>query len=291
MATTIDIQSGGFTTELFSSKTNIKLDKQGSYTDIVNRKYEGEIKKEGDRVTFYGVGNLTAVDYNYKNPEAINYPNPEGDKQTLIVDQVKIIPFKVGDIQNIFSNLDLVEQYTDRIAVAGGEVKDTYLHGLAKTGAATKMNSGAAVTITEDNSWAELCKMAASLRRKNAIKSSGLDYSGNRPALVVTPEYHGMLLQSKQFFANAFGEKVLRTGMVGRIGIFDVFVNTVNEAETGDQTIVALTSDAITYAEKFTKTETLRDISEVGDFVRCTMVYGAKVANPDCIVTNLIKLA
>lgn len=291
MATKIDIQSGGFTTELFSSKTNVKLDKQGSYTDIVNRKYQGEIQREGDRVTFYGVGNLTAVDYNYKNPEAISYANPEGDKQTLIVDQVKIIPFKVGDIQNIFSNLDLVEEYTDRIAVAGGEVKDTYLHGLAKTGAATKMNTDSAVTVTEDNSWAEICKMGAALHRKNAIKSSGLDYSGKRPALVVTPEYHGMLLQSKQFFANAFGEKVLRTGLVGRIGIFDVFVNTVNENTTGDQTIIALTSDAITYAEKFTKTETLRDISEVGDFVRCTMVYGAKVANPDCIVTNLIKLA
>lgn len=41
--TAITVQEGGFTTEVFSKKTNVKLDKQGSYTDIVNRKYEGDL--------------------------------------------------------------------------------------------------------------------------------------------------------------------------------------------------------------------------------------------------------
>lgn len=41
--TAITVQAGGFTTEAFSSKINVKLDKQGSYTDIVNRKYEGNL--------------------------------------------------------------------------------------------------------------------------------------------------------------------------------------------------------------------------------------------------------
>ena len=55
--------------------------------------------------------------------------------------------------------------------------------------------------------------------------------------------------------------------------------------------MVALTSDAITYAEQITKTETLRDKDEIGDFVRCLMVYGGKVANPDCIVTSKVTVA
>lgn len=291
MTTAIDVKAGGFTTELFSKKTNVKLKKQGCYSDIVNTKYQGEIQRDGDRVTFYGIGDLEAQDYDYKNPTSIQYANPEGDKQTLIVDQIKVIPFVVGDIQNVFSNLDLVEQYTEQISVTGGNVKDAYNHSLALAGAATKLNAGSALTVTEDNTWKQICEMHAVLHRNNAIRSNGLDYSGKRPALVVTPEFHGMLMQTKQFFANAFGEKVLRTGQVGHIGIFDVFVNTVNENATGEQTIVALTSDAITYADKLTKTETLRDKDELGDFVRCTMVYGAKVANPKCIVTNLIKLA
>ena len=86
--TAITVQAGGFTTEAFSSKTNVKLDKQGSYTDIVNRKYQGDIANQGDRVTFYTIGNLTATDYDPENPGTITYANPAGDKQTLIVDQI-----------------------------------------------------------------------------------------------------------------------------------------------------------------------------------------------------------
>ena len=287
--TTINVQAGGFTTELFSKKVNIKLDKQGTYTDIVNRKWEGEIKNEGDRVTIYTIGNLTAKDYDPKSPVAIEYDNPQGDKQQLIVDQIKIIPFKVGDVQKVWSNLNLVDQYTDRIAVAGAETKDAHLHTVAVAGAGTKLYNDSALALTEDNVWKLICQIQATLKRKNALKN-GRDYSGKRPALVVSPEVEGVLLQSKNYFANAFGNEVLRKGQIGTIGLFDVFTNTVNGDGTGDQTIVALTSDAITYAEQITKTETLRDKDEVGDFVRCLMVYGSKVVNPDCIVTAKVTV-
>ena len=287
--TAINVQAGGFTTELFSKKVNIKLDKQGTYTDIVNRKWEGEIKNEGDRVTIYTIGNLTAKDYDPKNPTAIVYDNPTGDKQQLIVDQIKVIPFKVGDVQNLWANLNLVDQYTDRIVVAGAETKDAHLHTVAVAGAGTKLYDASALALTEDNVWKLICQLQATLKRKNALKN-GRDYSGKRPALVVSPEVEGMLLQSKNYFANAFGNEVLRKGQIGTIGLFDVFTNTVNGDGTGDQTIVALTSDAITYAEQITKTETLRDKDEIGDFVRCLMVYGSKVVNPDCIVTAKVTV-
>ena len=287
--TAINVQAGGFTTELFSKKVNIKLDKQGTYTDIVNRKWEGEIKNEGDRVTIYTIGNLTAKDYDPKNPTAIVYDNPTGDKQQLIVDQIKIIPFKVGDVQNLWANLNLIDQYTDRIAVAGAETKDAHLHTVAVAGAGTKLYDASALALTEDNVWKLICQLQATLKRKNALKN-GRDYSGKRPALVVSPEVEGMLLQSKNYFANAFGNEVLRKGQIGHIGLFDVFTNTVNGDGTGEQTIVALTSDAITYAEQITKTETLRDKDEIGDFVRCLMVYGSKVVNPDCIVTAKVTV-
>jgi hypothetical protein len=288
--TAITVQNGGFTTEAYSDKVNVKLDKQGTYTDIVNRKYEGSIKNQNDRVTFYTIGNLAAQDYDPKNPNAINYGDPEGDKQTLIIDQIKVIPFKVGDIQQVWSNLDLVNQYTDRAAVAGAETKDAFIHGLAVAGAGTKLHDGSALALTKDNVWAEICKMGAVLKRKNALKGN-VDYSGKRPALVVSPEVEGVILQAEQFFANAFGNEVLRKGQIGHIGIFDVFVNTVNGEAEGEQVMVALTSDAITYAEQITKTETLRDKDEIGDFVRSLMVYGGKVANPDCIVTNAVTVA
>jgi hypothetical protein len=295
--TDISVKAGGFTPELWSEKLNITLDNHGKYTDIVNRKYEGEIKAKGDKVYFYTLGSLTVSDY---NPNAtgfsgITYQDPTGDKQALEISQQKVIPFLVDDIKKVQSNIELVNQYINRIAVAASQTKDTYIHGLAVANAATKRNADSPLSLSKDNVWAEICAMYAVLGRKNAL-INGVDYAGKRPALVVTPEIEGIIKQCSQFFANAVGADVLRKGQIGTLGGFDVFVDTniaTDKAGTGtaavlSQTMVALTSDAITYAEQITKTETLRDKDQIGDYVRCLLVYGGKVANPDCIVTSKV---
>lgn len=296
--TDISVKAGGFTPEIWSEKININLDNYGAYNDIVNRKYEGEIKTKGDRVHFYTYGDLTVSDY---NPNAtgfsgLTYQDPTGVKQTLVVDQQKVIPFLVDDIKEVQANVDLVNGFTKRMAIAFSNTKDAYIHGLAVAGAGTKLHSDSALSLSKDNIWAEVCKLHEVLARKNAITKNGLDYAGKKPALVITPEIQGILLQCSQFFANEFGNKTLRTGQIGQIGIFDVFLDTniqtvkagTGTAATYSQTMVALTSDAITYAEQITKTETLRDKDQIGDYVRSLMVYGGKVANADCIVTSKV---
>lgn len=260
-----------------------------------------EIKRKGDKVYIYTYGSLTVRDY---NPNAtgfsgMTYEDPTGDKQALVVDQNKYIGFLVDDVKEVQANVDLVNGYTNRMAIAFSNTKDSYIHGLAVAGAGTKLHSDSALQITKDNVWAEVCKLQEKLARKNAITKNGLDYSGKRPALVITPEFQGILQQSANFFANGFGEKVLRTGQIGHIGAFDVFLDTniatdktgTGSSATYSQTIVALTSDAITYAEQITKTETLRDVKQMGDYVRSLMVYGGKVSNADCIVTDKITIA
>lgn len=298
--TDIAVSTGGFTPEIWSEKININLDNYGAYNDIVNRKYEGEIKTKGDRVHFYTLGSFEVTSYNPNATsfDGLTYADPTGKKQTLIVDQAKAIPFKVDDIKKVQANIDLVNEYTKRMAIAFSNTKDSYIHGLAVANATTKLHSASALSLTKDNVWAAICKYYEVLARKNAITKNGLDYAGKRPALVITPEYMGVLLQSSQFFTNAFGDKVLRTGQVGHIGPFDVFMDTnITTDKTGtgtdasySQTVVALTSDAITYAEQITKTETLRDVKDFGDYVRSLMVYGGLVANPDCIVTDKITI-
>lgn len=290
--TDIKVSTGGFTPELWSDKININLDSYGAYNDIVNRKYEGEIKKKGDKVYFYTYGDLTVKDYDPTNSSftGLEYEDPQGNKQALEVNQQKYIGFLVDDIQDVQSNVDLVNGYTNRMSVAFANTKDAYIHGLATAGAGTKLHDTSAITLTKDNVWAEVCTLEEKLAEKNAITKNGLDYNGKRPALVVTPKFRSILEQCSNFFANGFGEKVLRTGQIGRIGAFDVFlstnIKTVTVSSAKSQTIVALTSDAIMFADQITKTETLRDVKQIGDYVRSLMVYGGVVANPNCIVTS-----
>ena len=279
----IAVANGGFTPQIWSDKININLDNYGAYNDIVNRKYEGEIKRKGDVVKFYTYGSLTVKDY---NPTAggfngLEFEDPKGQLTELNVNQQKYIAFQVDDIEKVQSNVELVNGFTKRMAIAFAQTKDLFIHGLAVAGAGTKLD---AKTITKDNIWEVVCDMYAALARKNAIVD-GVDYSGKRPALVITPETEGILKQAPQYFANAFGNEVLRKGQIGHIGGFDVFVDTNIEAK-GE--IVALTSDAIMFAEQITETDTVKAENSFHHKVKSLHVYGGVVGNADCIVTQAV---
>jgi hypothetical protein len=279
----IAVANGGFTPQIWSDKININLDNYGAYNDIVNRKYEGEIKRKGDVVKFYTYGSLTVKDY---NPTAggftgLEFEDPKGQLTELNVNQQKYIAFQVDDIEKVQSNVELVNGFTKRMAIAFAQTKDLFIHGLAVAGAGTKLDAKA---ITKDNIWEVVCDMYAALARKNAIVD-GVDYSGKRPALVITPETEGILKQAPQYFANAFGNEVLRKGQIGHIGGFDVFVDTNIEAK-GE--IVALTSDAIMFAEQITETDTVKAENSFHHKVKSLHVYGGVVGNADCIVTQAV---
>lgn len=293
MATDIKVSNGGFTPEIWSEKININLDDYGAYNDIVNRKYEGEIKNKGDKVYFYTYGSLTVGDYNPTDTDfnGLEWEDPKGTRLELDVDQQKYIAFQVDHIEKIQSNVELINGFTKRMAIAFAQTKDLFIHNLAVAGATTKLNNATAVQITKDTIWSTICDMYAVLARKNAIVD-GVDYQGKRPALVITPEFEGILKQAPQYFANAFGNEVLRKGQIGHIGGFDVFVDTnIKSNADGEQVIVALTSDAISFAEQITETDIIKAENSFHHKVKSLHVYGGVVANPDCIVTDKVKYA
>ena len=291
----------GYAVQKWSPKVTAYLKNLGAYADIVNTDYENEIKNKGDRVNFFSKNGLTVRDY---NPDATGFSEitteqPAGEKMTLVVDQQKYIAFEVEDIDKVQANVKIVDEWTQTMASSFADVKDAYIHSIAVSGAGTKLHNDSALQITKDNVWAEICALQRVLTRKKALTKAGLDYSGKRPALVITPEFQEILLQSSNYFANAFGDGVLRKGQVGHIGIFDVFVDTniqtdksgTGTAATYSQKIVAMTSQGITYADQITETETYRSQKSFKDVIRSLMTYGAAVANANCIVTSKITMS
>ena len=291
----------GYAVPLWSPKVTAYLKNLGAYADVVNTDYENDIKNKGDRVNFFSKNGLTVRDYNVDATgfTEITTEQPTGEKMTLVVDQQKYIAFEVEDIDKVQANVKLVDEWTQTMASSFADVKDAYIHGLAVSGAGTKLHNDSALQITKDNVWAEVCALQRVLTRNKALTKGGVDYSGKRPALVITPEFQEILQQSSNYFANAFGDMVLRKGQIGHIGVFDVFVDTnITTTKTGTgsdatytQKIVALTSQGITYAEQITETETYRSQKSFKDVVRSLMTYGAAVANANCIVTSNITMA
>lgn len=274
----IKVSNGGFTPQIWSDKININLDKYGAYNDIVNRKYEGDIKRKGDTVKFYTYGSLDVKDYDATSTSGLTWEDPAGNLLELKVDQQKYIAFQVDEIEKVQSNVELVNGFTKRMAIAFAQTKDLFIHGLAVAGATKTLD---AVTLTKDNVWETVCTMYAELAAKNAIVD-GVDYAGKRPALVLTPKAEGILKQAPQYFANAFGNEVLRKGQIGIIGGFDVFIDT--NIDGGE--IVALTSDAIMFAEQITTTDMVKAENSFHHKVKSLHVYGGVVGNPDCIVVQ-----
>lgn len=278
--TEIKVSNGGFTPQIWSDKININLDKYGAYNDIVNRKYEGDIKNKGDVVKFYTYGDLAVKDYNPAGGSftGLEWEDPKGNLLELRVDQQKYIAFQIDDIEKVQSNVDLVNGFTKRMAIAFAQTKDLFIHGLATAGAGKTLTS---TTLTKDNVWETVCNMYAELAGKNAIVD-GVDYAGKRPALVLTPKAEGILKQAPQYFSNAFGNEVLRKGQIGIIGGFDVFIDTNIDGTD----IVALTSDAIMFAEQITKTDMVKAENSFHHKVKSLHVYGGVVGNPNCIVVQ-----
>lgn len=228
----------------------------------------------------------------------LTWEDPTGEKLTLEVDQQKYVAFQIDEIEKVQSNVALVDGFTKRMAIAFAQTKDLYIHNLAVANATTKLHNDSALSLTKDNVWATICEMYAVLARKNAV-IDGVDYAGKRPALIVTPEVEGIIKQCSQFFTNAYGAEQLRKGQIGIIGGFDLFVDTnVQTDKTGtgsgaaySQKIVAMTSDAITFAEQITKTTISEAENSFHNKVKSLHVYGGKVANPDCIVTNKVTMS
>ena len=73
---------------------------------------------------------------------------------------------------------------------------------------------------------------------------------------------------------------------------FDIKQSTVFPAPTTTtaQTIIAGTTEAITYADQILKTESIKDKDYFGDYVRGLYVYGGLVVQPECLASASVTI-
>jgi len=106
---------------------------------------------------------------------------------------------------------------------------------------------------------------------------------------------------------------IIRTGKIGMIDRFTVYVSNMlprgaadkawvsgqtdpstgaaytDAAATARRMLVAGTKDAITHASQVTKTEQLRNQSDFGDLIRGLNVYGRKVVKPEALTIGIVS--
>lgn len=330
---TATAHSPAFIPTLWSKKLNAKYYVDNQLTEIVNTNWEGEIKNQGDTVRIRIAPTLTINDYTVG--QNLSYEVPLPNYQDMTVDKGKTFSFQVNDVLEAQADLDLMNMYMEDaakqmkisiadevyfnmfVATAGATgTPATYYAASGNSGATAGVKSGAlnlgttdvpVDTGTANNLLNLILRMSAALDEQNVPESGRW--------LLLTPYDRQILLQSNlgQAYISGDSTSIMRTGKVGMIDRFNIYVSNLLPRRAADKAwvsgqtaasdgvaydttdnsaqrmLVAGTKDAIAFASQVNKTETLRNQSDFGDLVRGLQVYGRKVVKPEALVVGVVK--
>ena len=270
-----------FIPELWNARLLNALDKAHVFAGLVNRDYEGEIKKQGDTVHINTIGEVTIGTYT-KDTDFSSGPQAlTATDSTLVINQAKYFNFAVDDIDTAQAAGDIMDKAMQRAAYGLADAADKYLAdqlAAAITTANGNQVGTTAVALTKENVYENIVKMKTILDKANVPTTSRW--------LVVPPEMVALILQDDRFVktGGTKAEDTLANGWVARAVGFDIYesnnCNSTTASSTTTYTVTAGDEGACTYAEQISDTEAYRPEKRFADAVKGLHLYGAKVVDP-----------
>ena len=268
----------GFIPKLWSARLLNALDKSHVFANVVNRDYEGEIKKMGDTVHINTIGAVTIGTYTQNTDFSSGPETLATTDQTLTIDQAKYFNFQVDDIDAAQAAGDIMDKAMTRAAYGLADASDKYIAGiLAGAADASNLVSSSAVALTSSNVYENVVKMRTILDKAN-VPTAGR-------WLVIPPEMYALILLDDRFVKTGgeMAEGILRTGLVAQAAGFDIYLSnncvSASVSEKVTYTITGGVDSAATYAEQIVSTEAYRPEKRFADAVKGLHVYGAKVVD------------
>jgi hypothetical protein len=262
-----------FIPEIWSKKLLKIFNKTVVMANLVNRDFEGDIQSAGDVVHVRTFGDVAVNDYS--RDMTISFQSLTDPMVDLTIDQQKYFAFKVDDLNKAQANIDILEGYAGRAAIAIRDVVDSRLIGhYADVDSGNVIGTDIApITLTSSNIYSYITQLGERLDNAS-VSSEGRN-------LVITPKFKTMLLQSTEFTrATSLGDNVIQNGYIGNVAGFGVHVTTNNPAVSGVVNIMAFTRDYISFASQVSKVETVRPYNMFADAVKGLYLYGSKVMLP-----------
>jgi hypothetical protein len=286
--------SGTFIPEIWSSKLIEKFYDATVLSEISNTNYQGEIKNQGDKVIIRTIPTLAINDY--KSGQSLISQRPTSTNVELLIDKGKYWQAEVDDVQDVQSDIGLMNMWaTDaseqlKIAVdtqvLGSVVPDFDSDNVGTTAGRLSGNINLGVTGTP------LAVDKANILDIILDLGQVLDEQ-NRPEtgrFLVLPFWATTLLKKsdiKDASLTNDGSTPLRNGRVGMIDRFTIY-NSNNLPWATESGItgtpkafyfIAGVKQGLTFASQLVKTETLRAESTFANIMRGLHVYGFKVVD------------
>jgi hypothetical protein len=277
---------------IYSGKLLVNYLKKTVLGAIVNRDYEGEIKKAGDTVYIRSDPDITIRDY-VKGQALVN-EQPESTSQTLLIDKGHYWSFVTEDLDDRQTD---IKSYISRWAARGAyalEVKlDTNvldalpaLVHASNTGATAGAvssafsigTSGSPVTLTKANIIDYFADLESILDEQDAP-------SEGRYCLL-SPRAIGLIRKSDLKDCSLTGDpkSIIRTGYIGEINGFTVYKSNLLKRNGATSTAALFgVRGAVTFATQLVESKVQDNPDGFGKLHRHLNVYGYKVIKSEGI--------
>lgn len=315
--------TGSFIPTLWSGKLLAKFYQNTMMSELFNTDYEGELKNQGDTVRIRLAPSISISDY--VAGMNLNYEVPTPIFQDMQVNKGKYFGVQVNDVLAYQADMNLMNMFTEdaakqlKIAIEN----EVFFNNFVTEGpaAANEGGSAGAISAAYDlgtdiapiNQATPENVLKAILRMSTVLDEQNVPEDGRW--LVLTPFDRHLLMQSSlaQAYFTGDNSSVVRSGKIGQIDRFDVYVSNLlprgaagkalvaglTDPATGGavsnakarRVMVAGTKAAGSFAMTVNKTEPLRNQTDFGDIVRGLAVYGRKVVKPEALVVAQVGTA
>lgn len=307
-----DLSSSGisqYTPQIYALELLEKFYLTTVFGDIANTKYEGQIKKYGDKVIIRTRPDVQIGDYQ-KNMK-LNYQTPESPTVELLIDKAKYYALSIDDIDKVQNDIDALSEWAfdggQQLAIAiDSSVLNTFYAdaAAANKGATAGVKSGA-YNLGVSGTPIALGKVASTgvVDVLDIIVDAGTVLTEQNVPLtdrwiVLPPWCTGNLQKGDLKRYDVVGDstaQVLRNGKLGRIGNFTIYesnnLTAVTDGSDSCYNIPFGHKSALTFASQLVKNETLKNPDSFGDLMRGLQVFGWEVVKPEAMGVIYAKKA
>lgn len=254
--------------KLISSKIIKDLENELVAKKICTEDTGSQITKEGDQVTFVGLGDPTVKTYS----GSITYEDLEDAGVTLLIDQQDYVAFKVKSVEEFRSKINLKGGQAERSMYKIKNKADGYVFGLhteITTNVVARTASGSEVTSA--NVLSTIAEMGKLLDKKNVT-------SGNRWLAIDADMKEKMILAGIKFSVNE-GMNGEKGGMeYAKYLGFDCYVTNNIAVSSNVHKIMAGAYNSIVFSNQILESRFIEKMEGFfGGGYSALHVYGAKV--------------
>jgi hypothetical protein len=284
--------SGNYIPTLYAAALLVEFYAATVFGAIANTKYEGDIKKFGDKVEIRTLPAIEITDYVVG--EKIAYQKPEPGKITLEINKAKKWAIELNLVDEKQSDIDYINQWAVdaaqrmKIAIDSSILADIYsdVHA-SNTGTAGGVESGNINLGVAGTPLAFTSELALDIivNAGTVLDEQNVPDEGR---FVVLPAWAcGMIKKSELKDASITGDgrSILRNGRIGMIDRFEIYMSNNVLKNTDDTAWHAIfgQKEALTFATQLTAKEMLKNPDDFGDLMRALQVYGYKVVKPEAL--------